>query len=385
MEYRLISGGSSNSWHRLEFVKVRQLKLAPCAWFIDLPVFGVKMITLRRLIDFLLRTYFLKLISGMDKATFSAQWHKDFVTRHKRLSVRATSATSQKKSRDRTAEECESWIALLKELQNDDFLSDPDGIFNFDESPFPTGEPHDKVYAECGVREVDSFATGSNREWITTMFGGFASGRTIRPLILYDGKMHLLSRFDNTEDKVLIAVNTSGVMDNKTLLNYFGREIFPNVKCDKVLSFLLLNLASIHTFLPFHLPMTFIFIAECDFFERPQQSIPTIWSWSSCVITPKRPLEKRFVWFASLRNKLHGCSHSTFQSLEVWKSDGVIICVICTLTPKQRWAVCFYQMNDRLIDWLSLNRFSWLRRYLARISDFSGQSGQLARASVEDH
>ena len=164
---------------------------------------------------------------GLSQTKFSPQWHRDFLGRHKQLSVRATSAKSRKKSEEWNQEKCDAWIILLTTLHEDGFLTDPDGIVNVDESPFPTGETHDKVYAECGTREVESFGTGSDREHITTLFGGFASGRTLRPVVLYDGKMHIRSRFDGTFDDVLIGVNNSGVMDNKTMVEYFRKELLP--------------------------------------------------------------------------------------------------------------------------------------------------------------
>ena len=118
---------------------------------------------------------------GLNQTKFSPQWHRDFLGRDKRLSVRATSARSRKRSEEWNQEKCDFWIALLTALNEDGFLTDQDRIVNFDEFPFPTEDTHDEVDAECGTREVELLGTGSDRKHITTLFGGFASGQTLRP------------------------------------------------------------------------------------------------------------------------------------------------------------------------------------------------------------
>ena len=55
----------------------------------------------------------------------------------------------------------------------------------------------------------------------------------IRPLILYDGKVHLTSRFEGTNDAVLSAVNTTGYMDEKVLTEYVQNEVLPNLSAKK--------------------------------------------------------------------------------------------------------------------------------------------------------
>ncbi|GAV07148.1 hypothetical protein RvY_17023 [Ramazzottius varieornatus] len=54
-----------------------------------------------------------------------------------------------------------------------------------------------------------------------------------RPLVLFDGVMHLQSMFDNTEGKLYIAVNATGVMNPEVMTDYFRKVILPNApqKC----------------------------------------------------------------------------------------------------------------------------------------------------------
>ncbi|GAU97117.1 hypothetical protein RvY_08470 [Ramazzottius varieornatus] len=54
-----------------------------------------------------------------------------------------------------------------------------------------------------------------------------------KPLVLYDGVLHLGSIYDNTNDKLYVAVNRKGVMDHKVLTDYFRQEMLPNApdKC----------------------------------------------------------------------------------------------------------------------------------------------------------
>ncbi|GAV08498.1 hypothetical protein RvY_18180 [Ramazzottius varieornatus] len=54
------------------------------------------------------------------------------------------------------------------------------------------------------------------------------------PLVLFDRVLYLGSMYDNTKDKVYVAVNRSGVMDHKVLTDYFRQEVLPNAP-DKAL------------------------------------------------------------------------------------------------------------------------------------------------------
>lgn len=53
-----------------------------------------------------------------------------------------------------------------------------------------------------------------------------AAGMMLLPLILYEGKVQLLSWFKNTEDHSWIAVSQSGVMDSPTFAAYMKKSLF---------------------------------------------------------------------------------------------------------------------------------------------------------------
>ena len=45
----------------------------------------------------------------------------------------------------------------------------------------------------------------------------------------YDGKLHLESMHQGTEDKIHVAVNESGMMDPFVFTKYFQEELIPNL------------------------------------------------------------------------------------------------------------------------------------------------------------
>jgi len=174
------------------------------------------------------------LISGIPDSKFSNKWHRKFLSRHKELSLRIASTVSGKKMNRWTPEVCEKWIELLETLHEDGFLDDPDTILNLDESAFKLGESFIRVHAQRGQKHAPAIKTGNDRIQLTVLAAGFASGRMLRPLVLYDGLNNLASRFENTHNQILLATNNSGMMDGHVLTQYATREIFPNMKMGKV-------------------------------------------------------------------------------------------------------------------------------------------------------
>ncbi|GAU90271.1 hypothetical protein RvY_02709 [Ramazzottius varieornatus] len=149
------------------------------------------------------------------------------------MGIAKASNVDRKKAREWTVEGAESWIELLGGLNDQGYLSNPKGIINLDESGFVLGFERERVYAEKGKKHVVSYTEGSTRDQVTTLLCGNAAGRVFKPLVLFDGVLHLGSMYDNTKDKLYVAVNRSGVMDHKVLTDYVRQEVLPNApdKC----------------------------------------------------------------------------------------------------------------------------------------------------------
>ena len=125
-------------------------------------------------------------------------------------------------------------MALLSELHIDGYLDDPDGIFNLDESAFSLTENVAKVFARKGVKALPSHSDGSDREQLIVLACGSASGKMLRPLILFDGKVLMGFRFNGTDDRCYIAVNSSGIMDCGKFADYIRTEVIPSMTAVKV-------------------------------------------------------------------------------------------------------------------------------------------------------
>ncbi|XP_055351928.1 uncharacterized protein LOC129598178 [Paramacrobiotus metropolitanus] len=166
-------------------------------------------------------------------AKFSDGWLSSFLRRYPDLSRRITHGVNRKKAREWTAENCEGWVTLLSELHIEGWLDDPAAIWNLDESGFSTAEKVDFVFARKGTKNVLSYYDGNDKEVITVLAGGNAAGTILRPLILYDGKMHIASRYRGTQDRCWLGVNHSGVMDTDVFLEYFEKEVLPRLTAPK--------------------------------------------------------------------------------------------------------------------------------------------------------
>ncbi len=169
-----------------------------------------------------------------DLNKFSDRWHAGFLKRHRNIAIRVTFANNRKKAREWNNQRCNEWINLLEGLTEGGGFNDPAGIWNADETGMPLGEVYDKVYAAKGSREVDSYFDGDEKERLTVLACGNAAGLMLRPLILYDGKVDLLSRLDGTNDRCWVGTNSSGYMDNDLFTAYFKHEVIPNMTAYEV-------------------------------------------------------------------------------------------------------------------------------------------------------
>ncbi|XP_055356532.1 uncharacterized protein LOC129601694 [Paramacrobiotus metropolitanus] len=173
-----------------------------------------------------------------NRKMFSSYWHREFLKRHPKIAQRISHSVSRRKAKEWTVENREGWIQRLSELNTEGLLLDPAGIWNFDESAFQVAEKVTTVYAKRGVKEVLSYYDGNDRELITVLAGGNAAGEILRPLILFDGKVFLASRFDGTDDRCHMGFNSSGVMDNSTFTSYIREEVIPKMTAAKNVIFL---------------------------------------------------------------------------------------------------------------------------------------------------
>ncbi|GAV03904.1 hypothetical protein RvY_14269 [Ramazzottius varieornatus] len=181
----------------------------------------------------------IALHKGIDEGKFGSRWHRDLLGRHKEVSLRTLCAVSMKKSREWTRDRCEGWIKLLQEYDDDGYLSNPDGTWNLDESGFKVAEMYDKGYAQKGTPNVTGYVKGSasDRDNMTLLAVGNASGKMLRPLILYSDKLHIESHFDETDDQCFLSTNASGVMDTFVLTDYLEKEWLPSLTCEKNILF----------------------------------------------------------------------------------------------------------------------------------------------------
>ena len=173
------------------------------------------------------------IFAGIIGARFSYGWLEKFTKRHPRISKRKS--TAKKVTRLRNAKEkLQVWGQLLDKANSLGYLSNPAGVYNFDESPFKLGELFHVVLAEKGCKTVPIYSSASDREQITVLVGGSADGRMCRPLILFSGTCHVESRIIGSYDECWFAVNKSGTMDPEIWNSYMQQEVIPSMQADQV-------------------------------------------------------------------------------------------------------------------------------------------------------
>ena len=172
------------------------------------------------------------LIAGLDPRV-SDRWLRGFLKRNPAVVLRLATNLDRKKDLEWNVKNCEGYIDILTTLHERGYLDDPRGIFNMDESSFKLGHESTFVFARKGAKQVKSMSEGTTRDQLSVLFCGDATGQMLRPRVLYDGKLHLQSMHDGTEDRIHVAVNESGMMDPFVFKKYFEEGLFLNLSVKK--------------------------------------------------------------------------------------------------------------------------------------------------------
>ena len=175
------------------------------------------------------------MLLGMKNASFNYGWFSAFMKRHKELSMRITHASNRKKDREWSTERCEAYISKLQALAEDGFFEKPEQLWNLDETAFTTTDMFDRVIGRKGRKQIPSQFDGAEKETVTVLPCGNAAGKQLRFMAVYEGKVHVESRLDDTFDLCFHAANSSGYMDGLLFATYIKKEVFPAMTEMKVI------------------------------------------------------------------------------------------------------------------------------------------------------
>ncbi|GAV02971.1 hypothetical protein RvY_13466 [Ramazzottius varieornatus] len=168
-------------------------------------------------------------ILGLKNTSVNDKYVQRFLSRHSDLSLRITHSSNRKKDREWTVERFEEYISKLQALRVRGFLERPVQVWNLEETAFTTSEMYDSVIARKGAKQIPSQFDGTEKENVTILPCGNASGVQLRFMALYAGKVHVQSRLDDTFGLCYHAVNASGYMDQVHFANYIKTELIPAV------------------------------------------------------------------------------------------------------------------------------------------------------------
>ncbi|GAU91282.1 hypothetical protein RvY_03568 [Ramazzottius varieornatus] len=98
---------------------------------------------------------------------------------------------------------------------------------NFDETALDISEMYDRVVARKGAKQLPSQFDGTEKESVTILPCGNAVGIQLKFMALYSGKVHVLSRLQDTHGPCYHVVNSSGYMGQVHFASYVKEEVFP--------------------------------------------------------------------------------------------------------------------------------------------------------------
>lgn len=81
----------------------------------------------------------------------------------------------------------DGWLTILSAWHIKGWLNEPEGMWNTDWTAYQSEKLTRAMIATKGVKEVDAYTDGTNREVVAPLAFGNAFGGMLRPLILYKG------------------------------------------------------------------------------------------------------------------------------------------------------------------------------------------------------
>jgi hypothetical protein len=143
--------------------------------------------------------------------TVGENWVQRLLRRHPQLKTKYTRKYDYRRALCEDPEKISAWFTRVKKTVSDYGVLDDD-IYNFDETGFQMGVAStSKVVTRSDRRNRPVVIQPGNREWTTVIECINASGWSVDPMIIFEGKVHIASWYDGS---VLPKTWRVGVSDN---------------------------------------------------------------------------------------------------------------------------------------------------------------------------
>lgn len=164
-------------------------------------------------------------------------WYEAFLKRHPQLSLR-TPQNLTKSRASVTEAKIRSWFQEVKTYLKDsnclDVCHDPRRVFNTDEAAFFLNPKEAKVIVKKGEKTVYNFVGNDEKECLTTLITGNASGDIAPPMVIYSYDRIPANVASKIPDHWGVGKSESGWMTGETFYEFIANIFFPWVLNQKI-------------------------------------------------------------------------------------------------------------------------------------------------------
>jgi hypothetical protein len=131
--------------------------------------------------------------------TVGENWARKFIDRHDTLKTKFSRKYDYQRAKNEDPEIIRDWFQRVQRTIQEFGILEQD-IYNFDETGFQMGVISTaKVVTRAEIRGRPTLMQPGNREWVTALETIRADGTTIPPMIIFAGKIHISTWYDEKQ------------------------------------------------------------------------------------------------------------------------------------------------------------------------------------------
>lgn len=163
-----------------------------------------------------------KLLLDRDALPVGKNWSKNFIQRQPELKTRLSRPYDYQRALCEDPEKIRAWFDLVRNFTAKYGIRNED-IYNFDETGFLMGVLGPTTVVTSSDRTARAkLVQAGNREWVTVIQGVNSAGWTIPPFVVFKGKWHLSSWYEDGRlpHDWRVAVSENGWTTNEVTLDW---------------------------------------------------------------------------------------------------------------------------------------------------------------------
>lgn len=165
-------------------------------WILDMDARGYppRICAVREAAQLLLRER-----AGLSAASIGQNWPRNFINRQPQLQAKYTRSYDYQRAQCEDPEKMRAWFRLVSNTMHKYGIV-PNDIYNFDEIGYAMGViGTTRVVTSSDRRGRPTTLQPGNREWVTSIEGVNAYGWSLPPMLVFAGKVHISTWYENEE------------------------------------------------------------------------------------------------------------------------------------------------------------------------------------------